>query len=98
MREPVLAEEIELLRVEVEHRTLIVNDRGREVQRVAHAKVQGQTPRRAKIVLDEELGYLRAGLDGLRLRIHAEPAHLSQQERGERIPGVRNYGAGRCQS
>src|SRR6185436_13267853 len=53
-RKPVLSQVVELLGLQIEHGSPVIDDGGREVQGVTNAKVQSQPSRRFEVVLEEE--------------------------------------------
>ena len=88
VREAVLAEIVELLRREVEDRSLIVLFGRGKVQGVARAEVQGQAVGELPIVLREELEDVIARRDLALLQIDLKRVDLAEEEAGDGVAAV----------
>ena len=73
----VRSQKIEFLGGQVKDGSLIANDGGGKVQRVAHAQVDRQAPAEPPILLQIELDNPGAGLDHFRLSVDTETAYLA---------------------
>src|SRR5215813_13183798 len=86
--ESVLAEVVELLRLQVEYRSLVVFLSRREVESPACSEIKRQAICEAPVILPKELKDVIARPKLALLKINLECIHLSEQKAGERIACV----------
>ncbi len=86
------AQKLELLRLQVEDRGLVVLFGGRKVQRVSHAGVDGHAVGHAPVVLDEVLLEMGPVANLLLLQVDRELLNLAQEKARERRAGIGGAG------
>src|SRR5262245_6182784 len=95
LRKPVLPKVLELLRLKIEDRPLVVGLRRREVQRVAQPGVDGEARRHLEIVLREEFEDTGARVNDVLLQVDREVADLTEQVARQGVSGLSGKHAAR---
>src|SRR5262249_23165682 len=79
-RKSVFPQVLQLLRIQIEHCSLVVRFRGRKVQRVANAQIQIETRSHFPIVLNKPFLKPSARLQDFLLDVDRKLLHLAQQK------------------